>query len=122
MARARASRGKGGSGNSPERSGGGGGGGGTRQRRRQQQPTPSPRPTPQRRKRSEKAGSFTKEVQRNKTSRFLSEVVAELRKVNWPDRPTLLQSTAVVIVVVAIVAAYLAVLDEAFDRLVGVIF
>jgi preprotein translocase subunit SecE len=120
MARARASRGKGGSGSSPERSGSGGSGG-TRQRRRQS-PAPSPRPTPQRRKRSEKAGSFTKEVQRNKTSRFLSEVVAELRKVNWPDRATLLQSTAVVIVVVAIVSAYLAVLDEGFERLVGVIF
>ncbi len=46
----------------------------------------------------------------------------ELRKVSWPTRTQLLQSTAVVLVVVAIVAVYLAVLDSIFERLIDAIF
>ena len=53
---------------------------------------------------------------------FLQEVVAELRKVSWPTRPVLLQSTAVVLFVVAIVTAYLALLDEIFGRVVDTLF
>jgi len=70
----------------------------------------------------QKTGTVTKAVQVNRASRFLSEVVAELRKVSWPTRPALLQSTAVVIVCVAVVAAYLGVLDAAFERIVDAIF
>jgi len=55
-------------------------------------------------------------------SRFLKEVIAELRKVSWPTRSQLAQSTAVVLVVVAIVSIYLAILDSLFDRFVSVIF
>jgi preprotein translocase subunit SecE len=134
MARSRPSRGKGSSGDKgqsekdeartrvPATAGGSAGSGGGSRRRRGSASTPSPRPQPQRRQRSEKAGSVTKGVQRGRTSRFLSEVVAELKKVSWPDRRTLLQSTAVVLVVVAIVAAYLAVLDNVFERLTDAIF
>lgn len=127
MARSRSAKGQGSSGDKrepakkvPAAAGAGGSGGGNR--RRASGSTPSPRPQPQRRPRVEKAGSVTKGVQRGRTSRFISEVIAELKKVSWPDRKTLLQSTAVVLVVVAIVAAYLAVLDNAFERLVDVIF
>ena len=87
---------------------------------------PSPRPTPQkggRRGNRDKAGSVTKAVvQQRRGSRFISEVIAELRKVSWPTRTQLMQSTAVVLVVVAIVAVYLAALDAVFSRMVDAIF
>jgi len=81
--------------------------------RRARPPTAPPPP---------KQGSFTKAVQVNKASRFVNEVATELRKVTWPTRTQLFQATAVVIVFVAIVTAYLAILDELFARLVDVIF
>lgn len=84
---------------------------------------PNPRPTPQGRRKPEKAGSFTKAVAaERKGSRFISEVIAELKKVSWPTRTSLLQSTAVVLVVVAIVSAYLAALDAVFRRVIDSIF
>jgi preprotein translocase subunit SecE len=84
----------------------------------------SPRPAPQgRRARQEKAGTVTKAVaQQRRGSRFINEVIAELRKVSWPTRTTLMQSTAVVLVVVAIVAVYLAGLDAVFERVVDAVF
>ncbi len=82
---------------------------------------PSPRPTPQRQR--EKAGSVTKAVQeKRRGSRFFSDVVAELRKVQWPTRMQLLQSTAVVLLVVAIVVVYLAAVDAVVSRAVDAIF
>ena len=85
----------------------------------------SPRPAPQggNKRKAEKAGTVTKAVvQQRKGSRFLSEVIAELKKVSWPTRTQLLQSTAVVLVVVAIVAVYLAALDAVFERLIDAVF
>lgn len=85
----------------------------------------SPRPAPQQgnRRKPDKAGTVTKAVvQQRRGSRFVTEVVAELRKVSWPTRSQLAQSTAVVLVVVAIVSIYLALLDSVFRRLVDVIF
>jgi preprotein translocase subunit SecE len=79
-----------------------------------------PRPAPQ--ARAEKAGTVTKAVQAGRASRFLGEVATELRKVSWPTRPQLFQATGVVLVFVAIVTVYLAVLDELFGRLVDAIF
>jgi preprotein translocase subunit SecE len=79
-----------------------------------------PRPTPG--ARTEKAGSFTKAVQVGRLSRFFNEVVVELRKVSWPTRNQLLQSTAIVLVAVAIIAAYFAALDAIFRRLVDAFF
>ena len=86
---------------------------------------PSPRPVPQGggRRKPDKAGTVTKAVvQQRRGSRFVTEVIAELRKVSWPTRTVLMQSTAVVLVVVAIVSIYLAALDAVFERLVDVIF
>jgi preprotein translocase subunit SecE len=86
-------------------------------------PAQSPRPTPQGKRKPDKAGSFTKAVAaERKGSRFISEVIAELRKVSWPNRTQLLQSTAVVLIVVAIVAVYLAALDAVFSRLIDSLF
>ena len=69
-----------------------------------------------------KQGSVTKAVQSGRASRFLSEVATELRKVTWPTRQQLFQATAVVIVFVAIVTTYLALLDAFFSRLIDAIF
>jgi preprotein translocase subunit SecE len=83
----------------------------------------SPKPNPPGRRKQEKAGSYTKAVAaERKGSRFIQEVIAELRKVSWPTRSALAQSTAIVLVVVAIVAVYLAALDAVFRRLVDSIF
>jgi preprotein translocase SecE subunit len=42
---------------------------------------------------------------------FLSSCVAELKRVQWPDRDTLIQATAVTVVFVFIAALYLGVAD-----------
>ncbi len=49
---------------------------------------------------------------------FLLSCWAELKKVQWPDRETLVQATAVTVVFVAVAAAYLGALDALFQWLV----
>jgi preprotein translocase SecE subunit len=49
---------------------------------------------------------------------FLLSCWAELKKVQWPDRETLVQATAVTIIFVAVAAAYLGALDQLFNWLV----
>jgi preprotein translocase SecE subunit len=58
------------------------------------------------------------ERQRGGVIGFLASCWAELRKVQWPDRDTLVQATAVTIVFVAVAAAYLGALDAAFSYLI----
>ena len=52
---------------------------------------------------------------------FFASVVKELRKVQWPDRDTLVQASAVTLIFVAIAAAYLGVLDAIFSRIVDLL-
>jgi preprotein translocase SecE subunit len=61
------------------------------------------------------------ERQRGGVIGFLASCWAELKKVQWPDRETLVQATAVTIAFVAIVGAYLGALDAVFNRLVKLI-
>jgi preprotein translocase subunit SecE len=49
---------------------------------------------------------------------FFASCWAELKKVQWPDRDTLVQATAVTIIFVTVAAAYLGVLDFLFNFLV----
>jgi preprotein translocase SecE subunit len=49
---------------------------------------------------------------------FLLSCWAELKRVQWPDRDTLVQASAVTFIFVAIMAAYLGALDAAFNWLV----
>jgi preprotein translocase SecE subunit len=49
---------------------------------------------------------------------FLISCWAELKKVQWPDRDTLVQATAVTILFVAVAAAYLGALDAVFNWLI----
>ena len=49
---------------------------------------------------------------------FFSSCVAELRRVQWPDRETLIQATAITITFIGVMAAYLGILDGIFNWLV----
>ena len=54
--------------------------------------------------------------------RFVRDVRGELRRVSWPGRDQLRQSTAVVLIIVLTLAAYVAVWDFFFGRLARLIF
>jgi preprotein translocase subunit SecE len=53
---------------------------------------------------------------------FARAVRSELRRVNWPNRDQLQQSTAVVLIIVLTLAVYVAVFDYVFDYLARLIF
>ena len=58
------------------------------------------------------------ERQRGGAVGFIASCWAELKKVQWPDRETLIQATAVTILFVAVAAAYLGALDAFFNFLI----
>ena len=53
-----------------------------------------------------------------KTMQFLREVRVELKKVTWPSRKETLASTAVVIVIVIIISAFLGLVDMGLSNLI----
>ncbi len=50
--------------------------------------------------------------------RFVSESIAELKKVDWPGQQQLIQGTAVVLIACLITGVYLFLADEIFRRFV----
>ena len=56
------------------------------------------------------------------TRKFAKDVRGELRRVTWPDRDQLRQSTAVVLIIVLVLAVYVAAVDFVFQNLVRLIF
>ncbi|MGB7685918.1 MAG: preprotein translocase subunit SecE [Solirubrobacterales bacterium] len=58
------------------------------------------------------------ERQRGGVIGFIASCWAELKKVQWPDRETLIQATAVTVIFVAVAAAYLGALDAFFNFLI----
>lgn len=56
-----------------------------------------------------------------KTRQFFREVRIELLKVNWPSRKEAMASTAVVLVLVLLISAYLGLVDAGLSRLMRVI-
>jgi preprotein translocase SecE subunit len=75
------------------------------------------------RRESEQLAKRQKQAQAEKRQRggvigFLVSCWAELRKVQWPDRETLVQATAVTVIFVAVAATYLGALDSAFSFLI----
>jgi preprotein translocase SecE subunit len=54
--------------------------------------------------------------------RFVAESIAELKKVEWPSQPQLIQGVTVVIIACVIVGTFLWVSDLAFKRLVQNVF
>jgi preprotein translocase subunit SecE len=56
-----------------------------------------------------------------KFTQFLSEAKGELKKVSWPSRAELMNSTMIVIVSVIILAIYIGIVDIVLSKLVGFI-
>lgn len=52
---------------------------------------------------------------------FISEVTVELKKVSWPTRSELIGSTIVVIISVAVMAAYIGICDFIFSKSIHLI-
>jgi preprotein translocase SecE subunit len=88
---------------------------GRRQRRRAE------RERQRRAKESEKrrrSSAEPQERQRGAVIGFLLSCWAELKRVQWPDRETLIQASAVTLLFIAVAAAYLGALDAIFNWLV----
>ena len=54
--------------------------------------------------------------------RFVRDVQGELKRVSWPDRDQLRQSTAVVLIIVLVLALYVAAWDLVFQSVARLIF
>jgi preprotein translocase subunit SecE len=57
-----------------------------------------------------------------KIKKFANEVVAEMKKVSWPSKEQLRESTIVVIVVTGIITVFTFVVDEIMTLIVKSIF
>ena len=57
----------------------------------------------------------------NRIVRYLKEVRAEIRKVTWPSRQEVLRLSAIVIVVLVVMSAFMAIIDYAFSWLMRLI-
>jgi len=53
-----------------------------------------------------------------KLPQFFNEVRAEIKKVNWPSRPELINATIVVVIAAALLTTYIALLDVIFSKLI----
>jgi preprotein translocase subunit SecE len=58
------------------------------------------------------------ERQRGRVIAFFISCWAELKRVQWPDRDTLIQASTVTLIFIAVAAAYLGALDALFNFLV----
>ncbi len=52
---------------------------------------------------------------------FYNEVKEELSKVNWPTKEATVRTSAVVLVVVGLITAYLGIVDAVVSRLAAVV-
>ena len=59
--------------------------------------------------------------QMERLNNFLKDVRVEIRKVTWPTREELTESTTVVLVTVLIISAFIFVVDWAVGKLITVI-
>jgi preprotein translocase SecE subunit len=66
----------------------------------------------------QKAQEQKAEKRRGGVIGFFASCWAELKRVQWPDRDTLVQASAVTLIFVAVMAAYLGALDAAFNWLI----
>ena len=58
------------------------------------------------------------ERRRGRVSGFIASCWAELRRVQWPDRETLIQASGVTLLFIAVVGGYLGALDAVFNWVV----
>ena len=57
-----------------------------------------------------------------KAIQFLSDVKSEVKRVTWPTKKEAMGGTAVVLVVVFIMALFLGLVDMVLSKIIGVIF
>ena len=57
----------------------------------------------------------------NKATNFLKQSVGELRKSTWLSRQEVVQSTILVMIVVALVSAYVGVIDFGLTKVLGAV-
>lgn len=70
------------------------------------------------RRRARERQPEVKERQRGAVMGFLVSCWAELKRVQWPDRETLVQASAITLVFIAVAAAYLGALDAVFNWMI----
>src|SRR3954452_5711383 len=87
-------------------------------RARQQEERERKRRAKESAERRQKAQAAPPERQRGRVIGFIVSCWAELKRVQWPDRDTLIQASAVTVLFIAIAAAYLGALDTIFNFLV----
>lgn len=58
----------------------------------------------------------------SKIKKFVNEVVAEMKKVSWPTKEQLRESTIVVLSVTGIIAVFVLIIDQIFTGLIRAIF
>ena len=90
----------------------------SRRARRREEREAKARAKESERRRAPKEPKAPAERQRGGVLGFFASCVAELRRVQWPDRETLIQATMITIVFIAALAAYLGILDAIFNWLV----
>lgn len=66
-----------------------------------------------------KTAVVEKKKEPNAVVRYFRETAAELRKVTWPTRQQARELSTVVVIVVAVTALVLGLLDFTFSRLIG---
>ena len=59
---------------------------------------------------------------KDKIIKFFEDVVKEMKKVTWPTKPELMESTKVVIIVCLILAAFTYVIDMLINQVLKGIF
>ena len=70
------------------------------------------------RRRAREKKPVVQEKQRGAVTGFIASCWAELKRVQWPNRDTLVQASAVTVLFVAVMATYLGILDAVFSQLV----
>ncbi|MEN4013917.1 MAG: preprotein translocase subunit SecE [Chloroflexota bacterium] len=70
---------------------------------------------------TEKTKQVEKTKQPGRIARFWRETVGELRKVAWPTLPDARRLTMIVLVVMAIMAVFLGLMDFVFSAIIGLI-
>jgi preprotein translocase SecE subunit len=88
----------------------------TRRERRRQERERQARAKESERRRQQRAEP--QERQRGAVVGFLVSCWAELKRVQWPDRDTLIQASAVTLLFIAVAGAYLGALDALFNWLI----
>jgi preprotein translocase subunit SecE len=57
-----------------------------------------------------------------KTKQFIDDVQVEMKKVNWPERASLINTTIVVVVVSAIFTVFIFLADTIISKLVNILY